>query len=166
MSEERKKGCSPRVVAFACIGCAVLAVPCIAVLAAIGLPMYTRFKLKTEAIKPIKVAIQASDPLVASYTEYGSFENLVLKGKNLSVVNSDGSTLITQLVELEGVRWRLISGTNNMAIQWHSSRDACPTEMCSGSYCIQCEDGECWTAITMETPELGLNRNPSGIDCP
>ena len=155
----------------------MVVVAIIAILAAISLPMYTRFKQKAQASKPIKVCMGLTQALQTWYNDEGTFANVALGAADatgasfITGTDSQGNAGIeigTGIPAIDDVTWAVVPAANLVVITFTSSSTSCPDPECSGQYCLLCSDQGCVTEVEMGTVELGLNKqqDPNSPACP
>ena len=161
--QSKKKGCSPL---WAVVAIAVMmgGVVLLAILAAVALPMYTRFKQKAMASAYVKTTITTNVQLQDFYERNGSFSDLRFDGDD--IVHGT-NTVITSLPPIPDTDWNVTIDQNRSEIRWTTSPiSSCPTELCSGVLCLECGPDGCQYAVVFANSMLNLDRaSAQGIAC-
>ena len=151
----------------------MVVVAIIAILAAVALPMYTRFKQKALASGPTKVTGALTQPLQSYFDEQGDFApvNLVADaggggGWQIWGVDDNGAPAHAgaNLPALRDVTWSMVPAALEIRISWTWAGTKCPSTLCDGTYCLECVDPSdltatgCNYAITLVDTQLNLNK--------
>ena len=146
----------------------MVVVAIIAILAAVALPMYTRFKQKALANGPIKVTGGLTAPLQSYYDEFGTFADITLVGDQLFGVDSLGNQIHAgaNVPVLDGVSWTIAVTATEIQVNfaWDAAQSRCPAALCDGTYCLECIDPAsnagvgCNYAVTLTSTTLNLNK--------
>jgi prepilin-type N-terminal cleavage/methylation domain-containing protein len=137
----------------------MVVVAIIAILAAISLPMYTRFKQKAVASKPVKITQGFSSAMTTWFDEYGEFSNVSVNNNFLRAQDEQGNQVDIgpTLPQLTDVTWTVAGNAGNVEIGWEFTGTKCPDLKCGGKWCMDCLDSGCLTEVLMNSSELGLN---------
>ncbi len=150
----------------------MVVVAIIAILAAISLPMYTRFKQKTTAAKPISVCTGLTKALQNYYEDYSDFSNVSLGAADpatgaLPLLGQDtlGNSIGigTGIPPLNEVTWSITTASaTQLIIDWDfGASTSCPTADCGGQFCLRCSLDGCVTEVLMDSNALGLSKRQS-----
>ena len=151
----------------------MVVVAIIAILAAVALPMYTRFKQKALASGPIKVTGGLTATLQTYFDEEGDYSNVTLVGNQLYGVDFAGNVtqLGANLPSIDGITWFISVSPFEIQVNWSwdPAQNRCPAALCNGTYCLECVDPAnqlrvgCDYAVTLSSSQLNLNKasNPT-----
>ena len=146
----------------------MVVVAIIAILAAVAIPMYSRFKMKAVANGPVKVTGGLTAAFQAHFTDFGTFANVdnIAGSNNASITYTNplppNNTvdLGATLPALEDVTWTLTGGAvDRVVIQWAFGTVRCQGGDCDGTYCVICNDTTgCSYVIDVNLDDLGLDK--------
>jgi prepilin-type N-terminal cleavage/methylation domain-containing protein len=143
----------------------MVVVAIIAILTAISVPMYTRFKQRSTVTNLIKTCMGNTSALQSYYDEVGSFADVAINDTGNGIVlegvddNGDTIRIGTSLADVTDVTWdRTVVGTDTVKIDWTFAGTKCPSSQCDGQFCIRCTENGCYTEILMDGGDLNLNR--------
>lgn len=155
----------------------MVVVAIIAILAAVALPMYTRFKQKALANTACKITGGLTAPLQSYFDEWGTFVDLFMtpdangNGQQLRSTNQNGDTFhaganLASVQDLNFAWTGLTVTATSATVTWTwGASTKCPATLCDGTYCIQCIDSSdlnntgCLYVIDLVSPELNLDRS-------
>ena len=143
----------------------MVVVAIIAILTAISVPMYTRFKQRSMTTNCIKSVMGNTSALQSYWDERATFAaiavNVGANGIVLQGVDDNNATIAigTSLVDISDVTWGVANGgVNRVDITW-AWAGRCPAAECDGRYCISCTQDGCYTEIELVAgSSLNLNR--------
>ena len=149
----------------------------IAILTAISVPMFSRFKQRSMVGNVIKSAMGNTSALQSWWDEAESFNNVAVavvpNGALLTGVDEFGNTVAlgSSLTSMSDLTWAIDQTSNSLLVlRWNYLSTRCPNIECGGRYCISCTSDGCYTEVKLNTPtnSLGLNRKQrSSVDvCP
>ena len=138
----------------------MVVVAIIAILAAVALPMYTRFKQKAMASAPVKVLSGATSALQTHYSEFGNFMDITYDPATTQLMHNNEVNLGANLPAIRDVTYTVVTAPDVLIIEWAWATTKCPDIICGGYYCLECIDGSgCRMAIVFNSTVLGLNRS-------
>lgn len=155
----------------------MVVVAIIAILAAVSIPMYTRFKQKAAASNAVKACMGFGGSLQTWYDDKSGFAGITAAEQTNGwvVTDADGVRVGTSLpiIEKDQVAWTVLGATavdpadSTVNISWtFGGSTQCPASLCDGQYCMACNNTGCRVEIKLVSPELGLDRDPEGPVCP
>ena len=149
----------------------MVVVAIIAILAAVAVPMYTKFKQKSTASGPVKVCLGVTQALEAWFDEQGDFTSVGRLGDS-SLQGTDSGTgnnvkVGANIPDLEQVTWTVTGAASQIVISWAFAGNKCPSAICNGAYCLSCNRsvGSCNLQIKFSSSDLGLDKNPGSSTC-
>ncbi len=129
----------------------MVVVAIIAILAAVALPMYSRFRQKSNLSTVLKSTSGAMNTLQAWYTHKNNFGTPVVAANGGSIY-MDGKKLGAGLPRFELVEWAISSPSSSIVqINWHFT-DGCPPTYCDGYWRLTCNalDEKCIVSIRLD----------------
>ena len=145
----------------------MVVVAIIAILAAVAVPMYTKFKQKATASGPIKTSMGTVQALQAYFDEYGTFTGTTRAASG--ALEASSIKIGANLPSIEEVTWSVNgSSGSRVEISWSfGGSTKCPSTICNGRLCLECDstEGTCEVAIAVAEANLGLDKDPASIGC-
>lgn len=117
----------------------MVVVAIIAILSAVALPMYSRFRQKSNLSTVLKSTSGAMNALQAWYTQKNSFGTPTVSANGGSIY-MDGKRIGTGLPSFSLIQWAISSASSSIVqINWHFI-DQCPPEYCDGYWRLTCSN--------------------------
>jgi len=129
----------------------MVVVAIIAILAAVAVPMYTKFQQKSRIGTAIKAAMGVMQPFQEWYASEESFSTLSMAADNsFDGLSRDGSAVKVgvSLPFIERLTWIPTFTNDKIVIEW-TFTDGCPAIDCEGRFCLFCQDEGCDLEIQM-----------------
>ena len=159
MKQDKPKGSSKMTCWIVLLVCALLAIPVLAVLAAIALPAYSTFKQKATVGKALKSVLGCGQVLADWHDAHETFENLTAPSEG-GAITADGEPVGVDLAVIPDMVWGLEAAQDCLKIKFHWLK-GCPTHICDGYYEICCSDTDCTQIIRVgENNALGFDYGP------
>jgi len=147
----------------------MVVVAIIAILAAVAVPMYTKFQQKSRVGTAMKAAMGTMQPFQEWFGSEEDFSSITMDvtdntfdGTNR---NGDPAKVGVNLPFVEGMGWVTTFTTDVVVIRWEFT-DRCPAADCNGQFCLKCTDASCDMEIQMDTGSQfsTLDKNPGNRD--
>lgn len=146
----------------------MVVVAIIAILAAVAVPMYTKFQQKSRVGTVIKAAMGTMQPFQEWYGSEETFAGLAVDPATAPALTFRGPTIGgttanvgVNLPDVEGVTWGHTFSANKVIITW-TFASRCPAADCPGQFCLHCQDTGCFMQIEMVAGSsfATLNKDP------
>lgn len=143
----------------------MVVVAIIAILAAVAVPMYTKFQQKSRVSGAIKAAMGTVQAFQDWYQESNDFSDLSYENVNGTINDTAGVNLGASLPFVEGMTWTVTTTTDKVVVDWDwGATTNCPTADCNGELCLACNNtnGVCFLEILMDAGSQfsNLNKDP------
>jgi prepilin-type N-terminal cleavage/methylation domain-containing protein len=145
----------------------MVVVAIIAIITAISVPMYSRFKQRTIVTNVIKTAMGNTTALQSWWDDFNQFSGITITaaGNGLILTGTDAlgnpTSIGSTLVAMNDLTWDVDEAdTSLLVLSWEFVGTKCPDVQCGGRYCITCSENGCYTEVKLNSSlnALGLNR--------
>ncbi len=137
----------------------MVVVAIIAILAAVALPMYSRFKERSKLSVVIKSASISIGALQSWYMDHSNFVDASVAANGGSIT-CQGKAVGVGLPYVENLQWSMSTPTSSsIRIEWHFVQK-CPSEYCDGYWQLSCDSSveKCIVSIKLDDQNtLGMN---------
>ncbi len=144
----------------------MVVVAIIAILAAVAIPMYTKFQQKSRISTAMKGAMGTIQSFQAWFDDEGDFSSITFQPDNTfqgTTVAGNFAEVGTNLPSVDGLVWNPSFTVNKVIISWDFV-SRCPLSDCPGRFCLHCTDTGCYLQIDMVAGSAfsSLNKDPGG----
>ena len=141
----------------------MVVVAIIAILTAISVPMYARFKQRSMVANVMKSAMGNTSALQAWWDAAGTFDNIdVTSNAGLPILSGldEYGTRIpigSSLIRIDNLTWSIDGAAGSLVqVRWTFTGNRCPNVRCGGVFCLECAEDGCFMEVGLNYPELGI----------
>lgn len=150
----------------------MVVVAIIAILAAVAVPMYTKFQQKSRVGTAMKAAMGTIQPFQEWYASEEDFGNLAMAPDaddnfifTSPTINGGTSDVGVNLPRVAGLTWTPVFETQRVILNW-TFANRCPATDCNGMFCLWCATSGCHMQIDLVAGSSfkTLDKNPDAMN--